>query len=282
MSGTPPTRPERATKMRAPIAVLRATFTNNLPKENGCSVTDGQGRRSHLRCEWAAERLWSNTWNSELRLNRLHRHHPQSIHQAYFFLEERLAVLHARQHAVEVRHGGNALADFGVGKEVFAAGGLVGELLCVGVDGFKLGFELGGDVHDKRGTNVVVESGVHDLERAERLMIAQAMDFERVHVGGGGGMSEAAQSGEEAGLVTQRGASVVIGRSALPVGQDHRAWALLANHARDLDAVGVGVLDPAVGNVERLPPRDLQDACCVSRLSGSAFGGAPRGPFALR
>src|SRR3974390_2420714 len=97
MSGTPPTRPERATKMRAPIAVLRATFTNNLPKENGCSVTDGQGRRSHLRCEWAAEPLWSNTWHSDLRLNRLHRHHPQIVHKTDFFLEERLTTLSTPQ-----------------------------------------------------------------------------------------------------------------------------------------------------------------------------------------
>ena len=108
------------------------------------------------------------------------------------------------------------------------------------------------------------------------------MNLERVHVLRGRGVAEAAQSGEEAGLVAQRGAGVVVGMAALPVGQNHHARALLANDARNLDAVGVGVFDPAIGDVERFAPRDLQNARRVGGFAGAAFGGTTRAQFALR
>ena len=71
-----------------------------------------------------------------------------------------------------MRHGGDALADFGVGGEILATDGLISELLFVGVDGFELGLKLVGYVHDERGAHIVIERGIDDLEGAEGLVIA--------------------------------------------------------------------------------------------------------------
>src|SRR5664279_3466199 len=70
--------------------------------------------------------------------------------------------------------------------------------------------------------------------------------------------------------------------AALPVGQDDHARTLLANDAGNLDAVGVVVLDPAIGDVERLAPRHLQDASRINCFAGARFSGAARSQLALR
>src|SRR5208337_4427090 len=74
----------------------------------------------------------------------------------------------------------------------------------------------------------------------------------------------------------------MIGMAALPVGKNDYARALLANDAGDLDAVGVGVLDAAIGNVEGFAPCDLQNTRCFGGFGGAALGGAARSQFALR
>src|SRR5215471_10363919 len=95
--------------------------------------------------------------------NRLHRNQVQVLHQPDFLLQKRLSILHAGQHAVIAGAGGYAVADFGMGGEVTAAGLLIGELRLVSVDGFEASLELIGDVDHECGTNVVVESRVDDF-----------------------------------------------------------------------------------------------------------------------
>src|SRR6516162_4120560 len=105
-------------------------------------------------------------------LDRLDRYQPQVFYQSNLFLEERFAVFHARQHAIEVGHGGDAFTNLSVGREIIVARRLIAELLFVGVDGFEFGLEFVGDVHDKCRANVEVERSVDDLEWAMRLETA--------------------------------------------------------------------------------------------------------------
>src|SRR5215831_7409283 len=74
----------------------------------------------------------------------------------------------------------------------------------------------------------------------------------------------------------------MIGVAALPVGKNHHARPLLANDAGDLDSVGVGILDTPVRNIERLAPRDLQNASSIGGFPGAAFRRAARAQFSLR
>ncbi len=69
--------------------------------------------------------------------------------------------------------------------------------------------------------------------------------------------------------------------ASLPVGQDDHARALLADDAGDLQAVLPGVFHAAVGNVERLPPGDAQDARGFGGFVGALFGSAARPHLAL-
>src|SRR3984957_667809 len=68
---------------------------------------------------------------------------------------------------------------------------------------------------------------------------------------------------------------------AFPVGKDHDSRSRLANHARDLQAVLPGVLNPPIRNVERAPPEDAKDLCCIVGFASAIFGGAARAEFAL-
>ena len=52
----------------------------------------------------------------------------------------------------------------------------------------------------------------------------------------------------------------MVGMAALPVGKDDDAGAQAAEDGGDLEAVGEGVLDVAVGKVERFAVSDVEDA----------------------
>ena len=108
-------------------------------------------------------------------------------------------------------HGSDSLANLSVSREVLAARGLVGVLLFVGKDRFELGLELGRDVDNEGWAHVVVERGVDDLEGTVRCKVAQAMYFEGVNVLRSGGVTQAAQSGEETCFIAYRSAGVMIG-----------------------------------------------------------------------
>src|SRR5215469_8182441 len=170
-----------------------------------------------------------------------------------------------------MRHKGDALADFSMSREVLAPLRLVAELFLIGMNGFELGFEFGSDVYYERRANIVVERRVDDLERTVGLEVAQPVNLERVDVVGCGGVPETAESGEKAGFVADRGTGVVIGMAALPVGKNHHPRLLLANDARDLNSVGVGIFHSTVGNIERLPPCDLENACGVGGFASATF-----------
>jgi len=87
------------------------------------------------------------------------------LDQPHLFLQERLAVGHAPEHAVKASHGIDASADFVVSREQVLAGFLIAELRFISEDGCELPFKLVADVDDERGPNVVVERSVNDLER---------------------------------------------------------------------------------------------------------------------
>src|SRR5882724_5193638 len=67
----------------------------------------------------------------------------------------------------------------------------------------------------------------------------------------------------------------------LPVRQDQYFRTLLPDHARDLQSVLPGVLDAAIGNIERVPPRNFQDPSGFGRLACAVSGCAARSHFAL-
>ncbi len=60
--------------------------------------------------------------------------------------------------------------------------------------------------------------------------------------------------------------------ASLPVGKNHHAGPLLAQHARYLQAVLPGVFNPAIGDVQRTTPCDVQDACRFGGLTCAVIG----------
>ena len=92
----------------------------------------------------------------------------QIVHQADFFLQERLSVGYAAEHSVEARHGLDAGANLVMGREQIFARILIAELRFVGQNGRELPLKLFADVDDKRRPNVVIERRVDDLEWAMR------------------------------------------------------------------------------------------------------------------
>src|SRR5215471_8717192 len=96
--------------------------------------------------------------------NRLDRNHRQIIYQSHLFLQKRFSVLYASQHPIESRHRRDALADLRISREVAPPGFLISELRFVGINGFQPGFELVGNINDKRWPDVVIERRVNDFE----------------------------------------------------------------------------------------------------------------------
>ena len=69
--------------------------------------------------------------------------------------------------------------------------------------------------------------------------------------------------------------------ACLPIGQNHHAGPQLAQNAGDLDAIFERVLNRAVGQVERLPPGNTQNARSVSGFAGAVLCAAARAGLAL-
>src|SRR5260221_11468226 len=107
-----------------------------------------------------------------------------------------------------------------------------------------------GDVHDKRGSDFVVERRVDNLEWPVRRQLGNRM-WLRTSVRQS--LAQLVQAGHEYSFIAECGRSVVVRMASLPVGQDHHSRTLLANHLRDLQAVFPGVLYAAVGNIQSLP-----------------------------
>src|SRR5271167_592479 len=74
----------------------------------------------------------------------------------------------------------------------------------------------------------------------------------------------------------------MVGMPAFPVGKNQHAWALIAKHLRDLQPIVPGVLDPAIGNIERLTPRHFQYPSGVGCFPGAVFHSAARSHLTLR
>ena len=73
----------------------------------------------------------------------------------------------------------------------------------------------------------------------------------------------------------------MVGVAALPVGKDDDAGTQAAQDGGDLEAVFVGVLDVAVGEIERFAVGDVEDAGCGFGFGGALGGGAAGAGFAL-
>src|ERR1700679_2164911 len=74
----------------------------------------------------------------------------------------------------------------------------------------------------------------------------------------------------------------MIRMASLPVRKNHHLRPLLPDHASHFQTVFPSVLDPAIGNVEGIPPRDAQDLRGFCRLLRAAFRSAPRAHLASR
>ncbi len=179
----------------------------------------------------------------------------------YFALDEGFGVADAGEQAVVTGSGEGALTDVFLGDEEAGADGLRSVLRAVGEQGLQAGFDVGGDVDDEGGADVGVEGGVEDLVGAVR-----GANF--------GGKVEAGETGGEAGLVAKGGGGVVVGVAALPVGKDHDAGAQAAEDGCDFEAVFLGVLDVAVGEVESFAMGDAEDVGGGFGFGGALGGGA--------
>src|ERR1017187_4998403 len=100
-------------------------------------------------------------------LNGFDRNGQQIVDQADFFLQKRLRIGHAAEHAVESRHGFYAGANLVMGREQVLAGVLIAELRFVRQNGSEFPLELFADIDDKRGPNLVVERRIDDLRSEE-------------------------------------------------------------------------------------------------------------------
>ena len=69
--------------------------------------------------------------------------------------------------------------------------------------------------------------------------------------------------------------------AGLPVRQNQDSRPQLANDARDFQPVVVGVLDPAVRNIQRLPPAGFEDASRLVRFARAIFDRTARAHLAL-
>ena len=103
---------------------------------------------------------------------------------------------------------------------------------------------------------------------------SDARGHARIHI-------QLGQSRQKAGFIPQHRRRVVVWMPSLPVGKYHHSWPLLPQHAHHFQPVLPGVLDPPVGNVERLPPRRAQYFRRICRFARAIFGAAPRSHLAL-
>src|SRR5215471_1305802 len=211
-------------------------------------------------------------------LDRFDRYRRHVFDQSDLFLNKRLPIFHAGHHAEIACHGGYAIPDLGVSREVAAARLLIRELRFVGVDGFEARLKLCGNVHHERRADVVVKRGVNDLEGAMRRLRARGL-LARVTLRM---QFEFAQPGKKASFVAECGAGVVVGMAAFPIGKNHHPRTLFADHAGDFQAILPGVFHAAIGNVQGLPESNLEDPGGVGGFTRAVFGGAARPHFALR
>src|SRR5580693_3621872 len=150
-------------------------------------------------------------------LNGLDGNSQEVLDQSNLFLQERLPVGHAPEHAVKASHGIDASADFVVSREQVLAGFLIAELRFISEDGCKLPFKLLADVDDESGPDIVVERSVNDLERTMRRSAgilpavegaASSRRGRDAHTdsrrgGGGGATVQFRESRQEASLIAQ-------------------------------------------------------------------------------
>ena len=74
----------------------------------------------------------------------------------------------------------------------------------------------------------------------------------------------------------------MIRMACLPIGKDDDSRPLLPQHSHNLQAILPGVFDTPVGNVQGVPPTDIENLGCFSGLAFSIFGGASGAHLATR
>ena len=176
------------------------------------------------------------------------------INKTDLFLNKGFGVSDTCEQPVVSRFGEGAFADLFFGDEEIAALRLRGVLRAIGEERLQALLDVGCDVDDEGGADVGVEAGVENLEGTMRW-VGAARSFD---------LGEAA---DETGFVAKRGGGVVVRVAALPVREDDDAGTQAAEDCGDLESIFVGVLDVAVGEIERFAVGDVEDARC-----GRGFG----------
>ncbi len=89
------------------------------------------------------------------------------------------------------------------------------------------------------------------------------------------------QAGEKAGLVAQRGDRGVVRVARLPVGQNDHAGTKEPQYTHNLEAIFERIFDRSVGQIERLPPANAQEASGFGGFAGAFFRVAAGSGLAL-
>jgi len=192
----------------------------------------------------------------------------QVIYQTDFLLDEWLSITNAGEQAIVAGGGEGALANVVFRNKETDAGGLISVLRAIGEQGLETLLDVWRDVDDEGWPDVGVERGVEDLVRAVGRVC-------------GAGNLKLAETADETGFVTEDGSGVVVGMTTLPVRKYDNAGAQTAKNSGDLQAVGLGIFDIAVGKVEGLAVLDLEDARGCFGFGASLVGCAAGSGLAL-
>ena len=119
------------------------------------------------------------------------------------------------------------------------------------------------DVHDKTRPHIRVQARIDDLEWSMRRRVS----------------FDLGQPGKETGFVPKRRHDRMIRMAGLPVGKNHHARAQMTQHADDLQAVVIGVLDAPVGHVQRLSPAHTEYPPRFVGFARPVFGGTATAGF---
>jgi hypothetical protein len=92
---------------------------------------------------------------------------------------------------------------------------------------------------------------------------------------------ELGQPGHEGRFVTKYRSRGVVGMARLPIRENQDSRTQLPYDTRDLGLIFDGVLDSTVGDVQCLPPANVQNASSFGSFAGPIFDGAASAHLAL-
>ena len=208
------------------------------------------------------------------------------VHEANFFLNEGLGVLHSGEQAIEAGHRFHAGTNFLFRHKELRALGLLRVLGFVGQQRLESPFEVIGDVDDEGWADVGIEGGVEDLEGANwglspvsswssacRVM-AQRLFVYGIQV-------EFLEAGEKAGFVTEMAMLWRDRDGGLPSREDDNLRAHHADHASDLETI-LGEFSTWVSGISSAPRQETLSILAASAASFARSSAVPRVPISPR